>query len=224
MISADKKYRTTFFRRWISCVLWLIGSGLFFHARAQNIIYSNDELNAWHKGTVWLASGDSLEGYLRIDYNRELLEVDMVTSMRALSPRQVYAFVWFDSLRNAPQIFYSLHYAVKRNYKAPLFFEMQLDGRKLSLLSRDKILSEAVPSRDPYSGQTHFYTYHRVVQELFVRQSNGDIILLDKLQSQLSDFFGNDDKRMKEHIKTHRLRAENLSDLISILLYYNSLD
>lgn len=187
-----------------------------------NTAFAQDD-SEWQRGKLWLTDGDSLEGMLRLDLNRELLEVNLQTSLRALTARQVQAFVYIDNNDNINRLFYSFYYQVRRNYKAPLFFEMLHENGKMSLLARDKLVTESVPTYDNFSGRTVYYTRIRLVNEFYFRLKNEDIILFKNTQKHLSELLADKEALVKEYIDKKKLSINEKEDLVGILVYYNSL-
>ncbi|SFC67786.1 hypothetical protein SAMN05421780_10851 [Flexibacter flexilis DSM 6793] len=176
-------------------------------------------------GKAWLADGDSLEGQMNLDFSQDLLEVAMPNRMlKVLSPRQVQVAIFTDEHGNASQTFYVLPYAMRKQYQVPVFFQMALQGQKASLLTRNKLITETVPTFDSFVGRTMYYTRTRLIKEMYLRLPDGNITYWEgKSENDLYKILPDHQQDLEVFIKNNRLKLADFEDMMRLIVYYNRL-
>lgn len=176
-------------------------------------------------GKAWLADGDSLEGQMNLDFSQDLLEVAMPNrALKVLSPRQVQVAIFTDEHGNAAQTFYVLPYAIRKQYQVPVFFQMAYQGNKVSLLTRNKLTTETLPTFDSFVGRTMYYTRTRLVKEMYLRMADGNITLWEgKNENDLYKILPDHQQDLETFIKNNRIKIADFEDMIRLISYYNRL-
>lgn len=173
----------------------------------------------WHDGKIVLDDGDTLKGNVKYDMQNDLLQLQQGDKLGSYSARKVLYFEIFDATIKRYRTFYSLPYATGGQYKAPVFFELLVEG-KLTVLSR-----EAVELRT-YSSPFYYYgTYTRqvLVNKYFILKENGTIEEFLSKRNDWYDLMNSKADEVRKYAKTNKLDVDNKYELAQIITYYNSL-
>jgi hypothetical protein len=198
-----------------TCLWVLSGTGA---VQAQSAAMSD----AWYRGKIILAEGDSLSGDIHYDLQNNLVQVNAGNSIKAYSARQVWSFSFYDPDMMADRRFYALPYKVESNYKAPVLFELLSEG-EVSLLAREKLVTENVPQYG-YGGLGNYsYLRTRIRRDYFLGFANGNIKNYDGTKKDLLYLLKDKSSEIKRFANANRLRYDDMRDLIQIINYYNSL-
>lgn len=197
--------------RYLSLILLIIS---YTSASAQQFA-----MDLWHTGKTVLDSGDTLRGNLKYDLKNDILQVDLNNKMESYTARKVLFFEIFDETVKKYRLFYSLPYSTAGQYKAPIFFELLVEG-KLTVLCR-----ESFEYRTTSSPLYYYGTYSRImlINKYYLLKENGDII---EFQGKKSDWFDQMQSKKSEvakYAKTNRLDMDEKYDLARVIDYYNSL-
>lgn len=176
-------------------------------------------MDLWHTGKTVLDSGDTLRGNLKYDLKNDILQVDLNNKLESYTARKVLFFEIFDETVKKYRLFYSLPYSTAGQYKAPIFFELLVEG-KLTVLCR-----ESFEYRTTSSPLYYYGTYSRIVliNKYYLLKENGDII---EFQGKKNDWFDQMQSKKSEvakYAKTNRLDMDEKYDLARVIDYYNSL-
>jgi hypothetical protein len=203
----------------LALCFWL-GIGLLsgFEAAAQ--YYFAEE--HWHQGFLIHNDGDTLRGKLR--YTLENDAVQLQTSneqIQTFSARQILYFEFFDTYYKRKRLFIVLPYAKNpgSNYKSPTIFEVLTTGDFVTLLARERLVTQMVTTTSPYViGPS--VAVRRPRFEPFFLYENGEIRpYTDK--KDLFRFLPGMDERLHNFIKQNKLNPDEVGDLIKIVNYYN---
>lgn len=197
--------------RYLSLILLIIS---YTSASAQQFA-----MDLWHTGKTVLDSGDTLRGNLKYDLKNDILQVDLNNKLESYTARKVLFFEIFDETVKKYRLFYSLPYSTAGQYKAPIFFELLVEG-KLTVLCR-----ESFEYRTTSSPLYYYGTYSRIVliNKYYLLKENGDII---EFQGKKNDWFDQMQSKKSEvakYAKTNRLDMDEKYDLARVIDYYNSL-
>ncbi len=198
-----------------------MGMGCLFLNTAA-VAQRNAFRDNWYKGSLILSSGDTLSGLIHFELNNNLVQINLDETVKAYSARQIWSYQIYDPDLMADRHFYALEYQVEPNYKTPVIFEMLAVG-EISLLAREKLVTESVPQYDYWGNSRYFYTRNRLSHDFYFGFANGRI---RKYEGTKRDFFyliKDKSGEMKKFIKENRLRYNDVYDLIQIINYYNSL-
>ena len=150
---------------------------IFFFYLSFESISQKFPSELWHDGWIVTTYKDTLKGYLKYDFENQLIQVKIDSTIKAFSSRNIYYFEIYDKTVEDYRQFYSLMYQVSYNYTVPTLFEVLLDG-KLSLLLKEKIISETVPRYFPsyyWYGRTTYDFYNKIDYEYFFIDPSGKI-------------------------------------------------
>lgn len=192
----------------------LLCSGVYAQ---QNSINDN-----WYKGLLVLEEGETLYGHIQYDLEANLVQIDLNQAVKAYSARQIKFFRIHDSHRSKERTFYALPYHVSPNYKAPILFEVLIEG-PITLLVRERIVLENIPQYSYWSGRNYSYTRRRIEFDFYFGFANGRI---KRYLGSKKDFFNlvkDNSSEIKKFVKENRLQYNQAVDLIEIITYYNSL-
>jgi hypothetical protein len=215
-VSIPKKAMVKFF-----CTCMLICLGSLFSAvtiQAQSGAINNN----WYRGSIILTEGDSLTGDIHYDLQNNLVQVNAGNAIKAYSARQVWSFSFYDPDLMTDRRFYALPYKMESNYKAPVLFELLTEG-EVSLLAREKLVTENVPQWG-YGGPGNYsYLRSRIRRDYFLGFANGNIRSYDGSKKDLLYLLKDKSGEVKKFANSNRLRFDDKRDLVQIINYYNSL-
>lgn len=198
----------------------LIGALLLGFLLAGEIVHAQQwPFDYWHEGKLVLDTGDTLRGKIKYSIDQDIVQLDVKTVLQSFTARKVVYYEIFDATSGRYRQFYSVPYALKGEYKSPVFFELLTEG-KLSLLSR-----ETLETRTTTTGFYGYGTYSRVelVYKYFVLNDKGDLQPFSGKRPDLLDLMANREDEIKRYIRTYRLEAEQRHDLVRVFSYYNTL-
>lgn len=181
----------------------------------------------WHKGSLVTLAGDTIKGKIKYDLQNDAVQITTMSIMQTYSARKIHYFEIFDETIDSYRHFYALPYKVQANYEVPLLFEVLYEGQ-LSLLCREEIVTESVPSYNsyPYSyygGTPYNQSRARLkYQYYFVDQRSG-IQNYNLKKSELYKFFKKHQQEVKKYIKKNNLKHDRMRDLVRVTAYYNAL-
>lgn len=173
----------------------------------------------WHDGKVVLLEGDTLKGLVKYDFQLNTVQF-VISDQKAeiYHARKVLYFEIFDETVHRYRKFFVLPYSNPSNYKAPVFFELLVEGR-ITLLSREFLEYKTYNSAfygGSYSRLIQTYYYYLLKEDGTIedfRGNKGDLIAL----------MGNKGKEVEKYVKANRLDFDEKYDLARIVAYYNSL-
>lgn len=196
----------------------LILVGLFFCATLSAQDFPSQ---VWHDGHIVLIEGDTLTGQIRYNQETDVVEYmmpDMKTAIALTGQKILYAQI-FDNITRQYRDFFALPYALNGDYETPILFEVLIEGKPLTLLSRERLEFRVVNS--PYAGAS--YSRMEIVFTYFFLRENGEIEPFNGNKKQLLWLMRDKSSEVKKFIKSNRLRTERRSDLIKLVYYYNNL-
>ena len=142
---------------------------IFFFCFNINLFSQDFPSEIWHKGWLVTNQKDTLNGFVKYNFENQLIQVKVDNTIKAFSNRNIYYFEIFDNTIEDYRQFYSLMYEINYNYSIPILFEVLIKG-KLTLLIKEKIVSETVPRYFPsyYSyGRTYYEQYNKLEYDFF---------------------------------------------------------
>ncbi|MEO9484399.1 MAG: hypothetical protein ABJG47_13165 [Ekhidna sp.] len=188
----------------------------FFSISAQQ--FSSE---IFHEGFLITADKDTIRGNLKYDLEANLLTVIHRGKTKSFSSHKVFYFEIFDKILNNYRQFYSIPYKVNFDYKIPVFFELVYEG-KLSLLAREKIVSQTVNSSSAYWGGGAG-TRLVIKYTFYFLDSKGKITYFSGRKKELLSFMGRKQSYVKQFIKDNKLDTDEMTDLVRITSFYNSI-
>ena len=199
--------------------------GIFFFCFNINLFSQDFPSEIWHKGWLVTNQKDTLNGFVKYNFENQLIQVKVDNTIKAFSNRNIYYFEIFDNTIEDYRQFYSLMYEINYNYSIPILFEVLIKG-KLTLLIKEKIVSETVPRYFPsyYSyGRTYYEQYNKLEYDFFFMNSKGSIYEFNGKKNELFDFMIDNIEEIKQYYSNNNLRIKKMKDLVKIVAYYNSL-
>jgi hypothetical protein len=174
----------------------------------------------FHEGFLVTTKKDTLRGALKYDMQQNIVHMIDQGKIKTYSSQKIFYFEIFDITVDNYRQFYAMPYKVGMSYKIPILFELQYEG-PLSLLTREAIIQETVPSTGTYWGGG--YTQLRLVYSYFFVNKKGEITLFTGRKKELMELMKDKSKYLKEYIKEYKLQVDEIQDLIRITAFYNSI-
>ncbi|MEQ8904386.1 hypothetical protein [Ekhidna sp.] len=175
----------------------------------------------FHEGFMVTVDRDTIKGDLKYDLDANLLTVIYKGKTKSFSSHKVFYFEIFDSILNNYRQFYSIPYTVNIDYKIPVFFELVYEG-KLSLMARERIVSQSVNSSSAYWGGGN--TTRLVIEySFYFLDSKGKITYYTGKKKDLLAFMIKKQSDVKKFIKDNKLDTNEMADLVRITAFYNSI-
>lgn len=196
--------------------------GLFFLLIWVSGLCAGQEFasDLFHEGFLVTNNKDTLRGALKYDMQQNIVHMIDQGKIKTYSSQKIFYFEIFDVTVDNYRQFYSLPFKVSMGYKIPILFELQYEG-PLSLLTREAIIQESVPSPSVYWGGS--FTQLRLVYTYYFVDKQGKIVLFTGRKKELLELMKNKSKYVKEYIKEYKLQVDELQDLIRIAAFYNSI-
>ena len=176
----------------------------------------------WHAGKLVTVEDDTIEGDIKYNLDLDLIQINTKSNkIYTLSAKKLHYFEIFDETVDNFRYFYSLPFAKDSNYEVPMLFEVIHEG-KMSLLSREKVVTETVTQYSYYSPynvtrQTLGYDFYFLRQGSVLKQYFGK-------KNELETVFMRDRaKEVGAFIKKNRLSVDRKGDLLRIVYFYNSM-
>ncbi len=174
----------------------------------------------FHEGFLVTSNRDTLEGQLKYDMETNIVNIRGRGVIKTFSSHKVLYFEIFDRGIEQYRQFYSMPYNVNYGYKIPILFELQYEG-SVSLLTREAIVQEAVPSVSNYWGGS--YNRLRLVYSFYFVDIKGNITYFSGRKNDLLDIMKDKSSYVKDYIKENKLRPDYIQDLVRITAFYNSI-
>lgn len=176
----------------------------------------------WHEGKLVLANEDEYEGLLKYDLDRGIVQVEQGEKIFTFSSQSIFYFTIYDATVEARREFYVLPYAMVSNYKAPVIFEVLVEGN-ITLLCRERIASKNVTTTNPYYLNTPTYQQDVLVYDYYFLDREGNITPYNFKKKELLQAVRKRQSQVMEFIKKNRLKFDRRTDLVRIIAFYNAL-
>jgi hypothetical protein len=175
-----------------------------------------------HEGKAVLVNGDTLKGKIKYDFENDLIQIVIGGTIQTFSARKILYFNIYDQSVEMFRSFYSIPYEIQPNYEIPLIFEVLYEGQ-LSLLAREKIVTETVPQYSYAYRSSVNMTRTRLTYEFFFLDQKGNFMKYDLKKPQLYELMIRKEPQIKSYIKKNKLKTDSRRDLVRITAYYNAL-
>jgi hypothetical protein len=188
---------------------------LFF---AGNIFSQDLSTEVFHEGFVVTNNRDTIRGAVAYNMEWDVIYVLDPYKSIAIPTQNLYYFEIWDVILDNNRQFYTISYTLNpyiSNYSKYLIFELQYEGNKLSLITREKV----VIMRDNGG-----FLYKGIVHNYFFIDKSGTITTLRnaKCKKCLMEIFENKEE-IKKYIRKFKLHYWELNDLIRITAFYNAI-
>lgn len=175
----------------------------------------------WHDGWIVTDEDDTLRGEIKYDLPNDLVQVKNADRINAFSSRKILYLEFYDKTTENYRQFYSLPYAVNYDYKVPMLFELLYEG-ELSLLTREAIIQETVPSVQSYALSGYNQTRQRLDYSFYFLDKKGNIKLYGGKKPELQDAMRDRWPEVRTFMKKNRLSTDRIRDLVRVVAFYNS--
>lgn len=193
---------------------------LYFHSLLRAQVMAD---NYWQNGKVYLTSGDTLRGNFKFNLTNEVLQIEVRGTIKTFSARKILAFDFFDRIEQKKRYYYTLPYSKVSHYKTPSFFELLFQENPLTLLCREKLITQTVVYNNPYntypSNTPIIQT--RIKYEFYILKENGEIVPFNGTKKHLLYLLRDREKDIKTFLKENRISYTNKRDMIRVIDFYN---
>lgn len=177
----------------------------------------------WYEGKVVLVNQEVYKGLVKYDLETDIIQLNANNTIQAFSSKKILYFEIYDEAAESFRQFYALPYTVSPGYKTPILFEVLHEGAPLTLLARENITTETVPTYNYYYGRNNFYSRYRLVYQYYFLNEKGRIDRYTQKKSDLMHIMGKKSSEVRKFIKENNLRVDRRRDLERITAFYNSL-
>jgi len=201
------------------------------NAQAQGI-FINENIVEWSNGSVFLVTGDSVQGSIKYYYKEDVINVlEDDGSISSFSPVNVHYFVANNVVTGSRQVFRTIYWnqgLEQSDFKKPSFFE-QLNQGDLTLIMRETytpVSSNGLSSSSivNYRSTLKDNAVEGVQSFYYVLMPDGEVKSLRRVRRDLLRLLGDKADDVKKYAKKNDLSYDNTYELITIVEYYNSLN
>ena len=172
----------------------------------------------WHEGKLVLVSDQTISGLLKYDQVKGIVQVDRDGKVFTYSAKSIFHFEIYDITTESYREFYVLPYGLVTSYKAPVIFEVLVEGG-LTLLSREYIMTKNIQS--PYSIGS--YAKEVLAYDYFFLDKQGNITKYTLKKKDLYNAVSKRQNQVIEYMKANRLHHDRRNDLVRVIAFYNAI-
>lgn len=196
---------------------------LFFLLCISTVNYAQQfPSEMWHEGKLVLANEEVYEGLLKYDLDRGIVQLEQGEKFFTFGANSIFYFKIFDITVEANREFYVLPYGLVTSYKAPVIFEVLVEGN-ISLLCRERVSSKNVTAVNPNFYNTPTYQKNVLVYDYFFLDRQGKITPYSLKKKELMQVVVKRQSQVSDFIKQNRLKFDRRNDIIRIIAFYNAL-
>lgn len=174
-------------------------------------------------GNVIFADGQKHKLNYAYNINESILQVQYGNQIKAYGANQVKSFWYYDPHRKLERNFATYPFAIYSDMPTPTFFEVQLQGEPLTLLTREYYVIENVPQFDAFTNRTVYTTRQRLKVDFFFRNTDGEIIKFYGNKKHLLIIMAKQKGQIKDLIKENNFKLHAKNHMVQITAYYNRL-
>lgn len=175
----------------------------------------------WHQGMLVLVNEDTIKGQIKYSLVQDLIQVESAKKVYTFSGKKIFYFQIFDETVDAYREFYTLPYALKNQYEAPVIFEVLVEG-PLTLLCREAVVTKTVNDINPY-GTTMSYNRNILMYTYYFLNDKGHITKYTLKKKDLLQVLSKRSNKIEEYMRVNRLKADKRYDLSRIIAFYNGI-
>jgi len=172
----------------------------------------------WHEGKLVLVSDESISGMLKYDQVKGIVQVDKDEKILTYSAKSIFYFEIYDITSESYREFYVLPFGLVTSYKAPVIFEVLVEGN-LTLLCREYVLTKNIQS--PYSIGS--YAKEVLAYDYYFLDREGNIIKYTLKKKDLYSVVAKRQNQVIEYMKANRFHHDRRNDLVRVIAFYNAL-
>ena len=168
----------------------------------------------WWRGQVVLEEEDTLNTLFQYNTETNSLRIkDSEGNIKIYSPKVVTSFSFNDPNWKQKRIFETFLYTKKvGGYETPMFFEILVNGKKMSCFMRENYNASA---------WLNVQTLSKPFADYFLQTADGSIYLYRGSTKDLIKLMEDRKEEMETFIKKNKLNTDLLGDLLRIVAYYN---
>ena len=177
----------------------------------------------WYEGKVVLMNQEVLRGQVKYDLETDMIQLNTDSTLQAFSSKKILYFEIYDEASESFRQFYALPYYVSPGYKTPILFEVLHEGLPLTLLARENITTETVPTYNYYYGRNNYYSRYKLIYQFYFMNEKGSIDRYTMKKNDWMHIMRKKSSEVRKFIKDNNLRVDRRRDLERITAFYNSL-
>jgi hypothetical protein len=175
----------------------------------------------WHEGMVVSSDRDTIRGLVKYDMVSNTVLVSRNNVVQTFSSYKLFYAEINDQLLGNFRQFYSVPYALKYDYDAPILFELLYEG-PFSLLAREAIVKQTSSANSAYYGMP--VVQNVLLQSYYFLDKKGHIDYYSGKKADLLSIMRKHETQVKQFIKSNKLQVSDVRDLVRITAFYNSLE
>jgi len=179
----------------------------------------DDEENTWHKGKVFLNSGDSITGLIKYDFKENKIEYKKGNDYRLLLPGKFTKVTFTSSIDSSIHTFNVFKIETARDYYRPYFFEVIDTTGKIKLI-RQYYWIDQVTS---FGNSGFFITRKEKIIQLYRLQKNSTVTSYRPRRKKILKSMKDKKNEIIDYAYSKILSFAIAKDVIKIVKYYNSL-
>lgn len=196
-----------------------------FTTKANELILIQQD---WCSGSIVLNNGTSIEGELKYDLEAEAVHLKLDGTIRTFVANQIVGFNFLQPEVDRKRYFITLPFEAKGGYKRPKLFEVAYTN-EVSLLVREENPYSTWTTMDPSQDldPVRRYVRRRTLLEFdyYLSDKEGNVTMIkNKGAKAVTRSFDNHHKRLKDYIKSEKLKVKQLNDLVKLVHYYNVIE
>ena len=184
-----------------------------FQTNAQKFSLNDAQ---WWRGQVVLEEEDTLNTLFQYNTETNSLRIkDSEGNIKMYSPKTVTSFSFNDPNWKQKRVFETFLYTKKvGGYETPMFFEILVNGKKMSCFIRENYNTSA---------WLNVQTLSKPFADYFLQTTDGSIYLYRGSTKDLIKLMEDRKEEIETFIKKNKLNTDFLGDLLRIVAYYNRL-
>ena len=179
----------------------------------------NEEEKTWHKGIIFLSSGDSINGLIKYDFKKNKVEYQNGNDYRMLLPGKFTEMKFTSSIDSSHHTFTVFNIETAVDYYRPYFFEVIDTIGKIKLI-RQYYWIDQVTS---FGNSGFFITKKEKIIQLYRLKRNNVVTSYRPRRKKVLKSMKDKKKEVIEYALSRNLSFALTADVIKIVKYYNSL-
>lgn len=196
---------------------------LFLVFASQHLFGQRFSSDLWHTGHAITVDYDTIFGKIKYNLKENYITVNSQEKFIAISHQKLFKFMIRDENNKALRSFYSLPYKINSGKKPYIIFEILLEAPE-TLMAREKIVTDYAQTPPYYSPGLFYNAQSKVSYDMYFLDQKGGILAFDGKRKSFLRYVGNKySVKMKDFMKSEKLRVDKRDDLIALFRYFNKI-
>jgi len=184
-------------------------------------ISQNFPWEKWYNGKVYFENEQTIEGPIKYDLDHELINVQVNGQIQTYTASTLSNFEIINS--GISRIFYAFPFVTSNKYESPKLFEVIVVGEFITLLSRERIIVENLPSYNFYTNSNIYNTETKVGYDYFFLFPSGKIAQIKPDEKAIHTLFPEKNSEIGKFVRSENISPQNKESLMALVEYYNAL-